>query len=391
MHILHTVESYFPSVGGMQEVVMQLSERLVSLGHTVTVATSYHPDRKSCIHNGVHIEQFRICGNTVRGIKALPSEITRYQTYISDPQFDIVTNFAAQQWATDLSLPLLRSIRAKKVFVPTGFSRLHDTAYTSYFSELPGHMQNYDVNVFLSHTYQDIQFAHAHGIQNKVVIPNGAAYDEFTKPHVNIRAKLGIPQDHFLVVHVGSHTGQKGHSEAIRMFSKAKIANSTLLIIGNSFGRGCTYTCAAKNVLKKASIPYMLEHKKLLVTSLSRTDTVAAYHEADLFLFPSNIECSPLTLFEAMASSTPFLCTDVGNAAEIIDWSGGAGILLPTTKNKNGYSHALIEASARCIESLYTDEEARLRMGKAGHDAWIQNYTWEKIASNYESLYASLL
>ena len=40
MKILHTVEFYHPSVGGMQEVVKQLSERLVRLGHNVTVATS---------------------------------------------------------------------------------------------------------------------------------------------------------------------------------------------------------------------------------------------------------------------------------------------------------------------------------------------------------------
>jgi len=39
MKILHTVESYTPSINGMQQVVKQLSERLVLLGHDVTVAT----------------------------------------------------------------------------------------------------------------------------------------------------------------------------------------------------------------------------------------------------------------------------------------------------------------------------------------------------------------
>ena len=40
MKILHTVELYHPSQGGMQEVVKQISERLVKLGHEVTVATT---------------------------------------------------------------------------------------------------------------------------------------------------------------------------------------------------------------------------------------------------------------------------------------------------------------------------------------------------------------
>jgi glycosyltransferase involved in cell wall biosynthesis len=56
-----------------------------------------------------------------------------------------------------------------------------------------------------------------------------------------------------------------------------------------------------------------------MITSLSRIETLAAYHQADLFLFPSNIECSPLVLFESIASKTPFLTTDVGNAKEIIE------------------------------------------------------------------------
>ncbi|MFH1005826.1 MAG: hypothetical protein V1781_10125 [Bacteroidota bacterium] len=46
MKILHTVESYYPSVGGMQEVVKQISEQLVKMGHSVTVATGFHVDRK---------------------------------------------------------------------------------------------------------------------------------------------------------------------------------------------------------------------------------------------------------------------------------------------------------------------------------------------------------
>jgi L-malate glycosyltransferase len=52
-------------------------------------------------------------------------------------------------------------------------------------------------------------------------------------------------------------------------------------------------------------------------------ETVAAYQAADLFLFPSDIERSPVVLFEAMASRTPFLTTAVGNAEEIFGWSGG--------------------------------------------------------------------
>ena len=55
MKILHTVEFYHPSIGGMQEVVKQLSERLVLLGHDVTVATTKMSERKESCINGVKI------------------------------------------------------------------------------------------------------------------------------------------------------------------------------------------------------------------------------------------------------------------------------------------------------------------------------------------------
>ena len=171
-----------------------------------------------------------------------------------------------------------------------------------------------------------------------MLIPNGAGADEFEqKTDVSIRDRLKIPKNHFLILHVGSHTGAKGHKEAIQMLKKSKIKHATFLIVANSFGGGgCTLNC---NLAEKIHLfnPFSkVSDKNIMIISLSREETVAAYHDADLFLFPSNIECSPLVLFEAMASKTPFLTTDVGNAKEIIEWTNG-GELLPTLKYPNGY------------------------------------------------------
>jgi glycosyltransferase involved in cell wall biosynthesis len=78
-----------------------------------------------------------------------------------------------------------------------------------------------------------------------------------------------------------------------------------------------------------------LYRKNVRFAGFSRSDVIQAFHHADLFLFPSHIECSPIVLFEAMASKTPFLITDVGNAREILSWTNG-GDILPTIKDLNG-------------------------------------------------------
>lgn len=101
MRILHTVEFYYPSTGGSQEVVKQLSERMAAMGHEVIVATSWLPERKATVINGVHIKEFKISGNMVHGYQGNTKE---YREFILNEKFDVIMNYAAQQWSTDLCL-----------------------------------------------------------------------------------------------------------------------------------------------------------------------------------------------------------------------------------------------------------------------------------------------
>lgn len=388
MKILHTVEFYHPSSGGMQEVVKQLSEGLVKLGQDVTVATTRLPERKEKIINRVKIIEFKVMGKTVEG---LHGEVEKYKEFLINSDFDIINNFAAQQWASDLTFDILDEIKAKKVFVPQGFSGFYFPEYKNYFKNMKSWMKKYDMNVFPSNDYRDINFARKNNIKKIKLIPNGASEEEFLgQNNIDIREKLNIPKNHFLILHVGSHTGLKGHREAIEIFEKAKITNATFLIIGNSFGGGCTKYCFIKEKLFNLSPRRLLDKKRLIVVSLSREQTISAYKEANLFLFPSNIECSPLVLFECMASKTPFLTTDVGNAREIISWSK-SGLLLPTIKDKNGYSKAKINESARLLENILANSKRRALMGKIGFNIWKNKFTWEKITKKYESLYYRLI
>jgi len=388
MKILHTVEFYHPSVGGAQEVVRQLSERLVRLGHNVTVATTQLPDRDFTVLNGVKIKEFNIFGNTVKGFSG---KVDRYQKFLLKSDFDIIMNYAAQQWATDLMLPILDKIFTKKVFVPCGFSGLYFPEYGEYFERMKTWLKQYDACVYSSNDYRDINFARKYGADNSVLIPNGAGEDEFNqKLDIDIREKFNIPRDHFLILHVGSHTGIKGHKEAIQIFKKAKIKHATFLIVANNFGGGCAESCLRAGKLYRVSPFSKLLDKKILIKSLSRKETVAAYYEADLFLFPSNIECSPIVLFEAMASKTPFLTTDVGNAKEIIEWSNG-GELLPTLKFANGYVKADVKKSTEVLERIYHDHQKYQVLSENGYSAWKTSFTWEEIAKKYEELYSKLV
>ena len=387
MKILHTVESYYPSIGGMQEVVKQLSEYLVTCGHEVIVATSKLNTRDKHKINGVTIVEFQISGNTVRGMSG---EVKKYEQFLLELNFDIITNFAAQQWATDIMLRIIDKIKAKKVFVPTGFSRLYDPQYKNYFQSMNTVLKKYDMNVFQSDTYQDIMFARNCGVTNITIIPNGAAEDEFKNTEPNsIRAKLNIPNDNFLILNVSAHTGAKGHSQSIKIFDRASIRKATFLMVAHKTNGGCVKKCKNKKWFFNLSPRRIYDAKRMLMLPLSRRDTIAAYKEADLFLFTSSIECSPLVLFECLASKTPFLSTDVGNAAEIVEWTN-AGIILPTSKNSSAYSEAEVQASADLLGKVVNDSHKRKSMAMAGYKSWHERFTWEKISAEYEKMYKNL-
>jgi glycosyltransferase involved in cell wall biosynthesis len=152
----------------------------------------------------------------------------------------------------------------------------------------------------------------------------------------------------------------------------------------------CPAFCQKAAEAYNNSSAWKKSNKRLLFLNASREETIRAYQEADIFLFPSRVECSPVVLFEALASRTPFLATDVGNAAEIAQWSGG-GRILPTDIDTKGYAHADIVASAKMLTSLLQDKNAREMLATKGHAAWRSRFTWGKIADQYEEMFRDLV
>lgn len=383
MKILHTVEFYRPSVGGAQEVVRQVSERLAQRGHDVTVATTRLADRTETKIAGVRIEEFDIAGNAVRG---MTGETARYQELLRTGDFDVVMNYAAQQWATDLALPILDEIPYAKVLAPCGFSGLYDPSYTGYFASLPSFLRRYDQLIFHSCSYQDTTFAAERGITNYTVVPNGAGKDEFGSAEADFRAMHGVEEGVPLLLTVGSHTGSKGHALTIEAFRRARLGRAVLVIVANTFGSpGCLPDCERR---ARRARRWSLGRKQVLLLDPPRSEVVAAYHAADLFVFASSIECSPLVLFEAMASRTPFVTVAAGNAEEIAQWSGG-GVVVPTTRLSNGHVTTGTSTMSREIEHVMRDPEGRERMATDGHRAWNERFTWEEITGRYEAVYTA--
>lgn len=427
MKILFCCEFYAPSVGGVQEVMRQVAERLVEKGHQVTVATSKLPNRGFKSLNGVGIKEFSVSGNLMRGIFG---DKEQYRQFVIKGDFDIVMIKAAQQWTFDALWPVLDKINIPKVFIPCGLSGLMEPAYQDYFSKIPEVLRKFNHLIFYASDYRDINFTKQHGIKNFSIIPNGASEKEFNiKIDSTFRSRNGIADDAFVFLTVGSLTGSKGHLELAYAFDNLILkadTNAVLILNGNDSSRfdvsnfslprkfasslrtyGIYYTMqhTLKSLLRRAevnvgksvgilditnAINKKEKHKKVLVTNFPRQELIQAYMASDLFVFASNIEYSPLVLFESAAAGIPFLTVDVGNSVEIANWTQ-SGEICPSERDERGYTRVSPDILAGKMAEMMSNVPMLREMGIRGKRNWSERFTWHKIAIQYEQIFENLL
>ncbi len=422
MRILLGCEFYYPSVGGVQEVMCQIGERLVARGHSVTVATTYLAERQSREMNGVTIAEFKVSGNAVRGMKG---NVGAYRRFLLRGDYDVVMVMAAQQWTFDAMVPVLDQITKPKVFIPCGFSGLYEPAYGDYFRAMPEVLGKFDHLVFNASDYRDINMARNHGLSNLSIVPVGASEREFAVPRdPAFRSRLGIDQEAFVLLTVGRPGAAKGHWELADAFALARFDQrpAVLILIGSEVrprARGRARALLSTSVMylriragrvKRfvlrlpprpkptrepiavvvARINSAAPAKRAVVTDLPRAELVQAYLNSDLFVFASHVEYSPLVLYEAAAAGLPFLTVPVGNSPEIAAWTGG-GVVCPAPKDDRGYTKVDPAVLAEKITSLAASPEQLATLGQAGRQAWSERFTWDKIVDQYEAIFVDLV
>jgi glycosyltransferase involved in cell wall biosynthesis len=422
LKILICCEFFYPSIGGVQEVIKQIARRLAANGHEVTIATTKIPARTLDNFEKIKIESFSISGNLANGISG---EIDRYRSYVKQGNFDVLFIYAAQQWAFDSLIDILDEVKAKKVFVPCGFSGLYDHNYIDYFARLPAVLNKFDSLIFHSKNYRDYVFAKEHSLGNLFFIPNGADNVEFEIPTKGFRLNNNIADDETLLMTVGSINGAKGHLEVAEALSLLNYDEPITLILNGSqmprhnsslmFKLNGFDMASLKRLIKSGLFAYISrwrgrksyfekldlfikevnrgkygKNKRILLTDLPRDQLISCYFESDLFVFASNIEYSPLVLFEAAAAGLPFLSVSVGNVPEIAEWTKG-GVVCPSKTNNNGYTSVNVAVLSKQIELLLNNKDEMYRLGKNGRTAWKEKFNWDIISSQYEAIFFSLL
>ena len=167
-----------------------------------------------------------------------------------------------------------------------------------------------------------------------VAIRNGIDVKRFDEEidSVAVRAELGIAPDDRVAILVGRFAARKGHSCAMRA---AKLASARV--------RGFKMIFAGEGELEselRAEAEELGVSDHVLFVGFRR-DIPRLLAASDVLLLPSEDECLPLVILEAMSSRLPVIATDIGGISEAVD-DGRTGILV-RPRDAEGLADAVVE------------------------------------------------
>jgi glycosyltransferase involved in cell wall biosynthesis len=204
------------------------------------------------------------------------------------------------------------------------------------------------------------------------VIPYGVDDTFFTAPDeapAVTRTRLGIPNDRFVVLHVGSVVERKNIPGVLAAVDGLKRAGvpAWLLQVGGTFTAKQQADIAARG----------LEDVVTQVEGASERDLRAAYRAADVLLFPSHYEGFGLPLLEAMASGLAIVTSGAAALAEV------AGDAATVVEGRDP------EPFVEALQRLHEDEEWREALRTRGV-ARARRFTWTETANRTADVYRAL-
>lgn len=366
MRVLLTVEFYWPHIGGAETVARRVAEGLAAAGHDVHVATGADPARPTRRLGGVTIHEFRVSGNEVKGMRG---EVAAYRRFLRSFACDVMLNYAAQSWTTDVAFQELERLgAARRALVPCGYSGLSTPlrrlAYWRYFGRLPARLRRYDLLIYHVDGFRDVEFGRRHGLGHGVVIPNGVDAAELAAPAYDFRSRHGL-DERPLVVNVSTHYRLKRHDRFFRLADRVgPLAHFALLGASPRTWRSCSGGCERR--ARGRSSPLLLDG--------TRPDVLAALRQADLLVLTSESEVFPLVLVEAAAAGVPWVAFDVGNARQL-----GGGVVVR--------DQARLEAA---VAHLLRSPDERRALAERGREI-VAELTWERLVPRYERALLALV
>lgn len=365
IRVLHIYKDYHPVMGGIENHLRLLAERQAALGLDVTVlVTSRTRQTEQLTMNGVRvIKAARIATPASTPISpALFAWVARLRPDIAHLQFPYPVGEAAN----------LLLGRARRTVISYQSDVVRQRGWLRLYQPLLWRvLRRADCLVASTPNYVETS-PYLSRLRDKVeVIPLGIEAQPFLHPSPlaqDIHEKHRGP----LLLFVGRLRYYKGLDWLIRAMPRI---SAKLLIVGTGPMEGAWRGLAAE---------VGAQDRVVFVGDASDEELPGYYQACDVFVLPASerSEAYGLVQLEAMASSRPVVCTELGTGTSYINRHGETGLVVPPKDPA-----ALVDACNR----LLADEALRQKMGENARARVLAKFSASQMVDRVVSLYERLL
>lgn len=360
MRIDMVTPRFHPSVGGIEESVLQLSLGLLRRGHSVTVHTMQLPG---------WTQKERLQGIEIR---RYPAVLDRgYYVSRFEPELDgDVTHLHAYAHQTN-DWVIARRRNVTPIFLSTHHGsrfpkpKFQAKVYHAFYNRFRGIPNVRRLTGILVPTGYDAQDFADRGVPpSKIhVVPSGA--DERLFGSVDPWVPPGLRPG--FVLYLGRLHAEKGFEDLLAAHALIP-STPTLVFAGRDEG---ALAGMDQQTLRERNVHFLTD-----VTPEQRFGLLASCR---VLVLPSHHEGQGIVIAEAWAQRKPVVATRAGAIPAVVD-DGTDGILVPAKDP---------EALAAAIQRVLADDGLAKRLGQAGRKKAEAQFRWPDIVSRVEQLYLS--
>lgn len=409
MKVLHCLHQYYPAIGGAENLMKDVSERLASRGHEVTVIATtarstedyFLPGKGKTLmaagEESIGGVRVRRVGFTRRGARTLtflrkvawripvPGGDTwralswgprsrEYEAAAMGEDFDVAAGCPLPNWNIGYALKAARAKGRPLVIVPCFHTEDPYSFGNPLFYEW---MRQADAVVTLTDWEKEFLVRTA-GLREGRVHTIGVGIEDgaLMKAAVDVRAKYGI-REREIVLFLGQMGAHKGILTLITAMGDAwDFREDMALVIA---GNPTAHTSAIEARVRELDPKY--GRKIYLIKGFPEEEKRAFFQAADLFVSVSPFESFGIVFLEAWRDGAPVIGCRRGGSAKLIDeYRDG---LLALDDNSR-------ELAGLILEVLGNPDLGR-RMGDEGRRKVLKRYTWNSIIKEWEGLYNELV
>jgi len=375
MKVLMLTDYFYPHVGGVEKVILELSMKLVNSGNEVRILTLNTTNSKN-VENFQGIQIIRIKAYDVTKITGLQSSISfnfwlQAMKLINEFQPDIIhlhnrfffTTLIGLFLSKRFSFPTIVTLHLGSLDFLHGIKGYLVKKFEKFMIRLINNNATLITAVSKNVKNNGIKL----GINSKKcrVVPNGVDLSFF-------KMNRSCSKKPRKIIFIGRLLKNKGPQILVKSASLVikKIPDVQFFLVGDGPLRGNIENYCKKNNLTKN------------IKFLGKVEDIREImKECDLYVRPSYLDGMPLGVLEAMAAELPVIATNIGGTVEIID-HGKTGHLIKA-ENVQELADAIIE--------LLMNPSYMEKIAKNGLKLVQSKYDWENIVTEYKKCYQQVL